>query len=36
MGISKKEALQAIEREREMICAASDAVWDSGNCIPGI
>ena len=28
MGISKKEALQAIEREREMICAASDAVWD--------
>ena len=25
MGISKKEALQAIEREREMICAASDA-----------
>ena len=28
MGISKKAALQAIEREREMICAASDAVWD--------
>mgnify|MGYP000056705169 CR=1 FL=1 len=23
MGISKKEALQAIEREREMICPAA-------------
>lgn len=28
MAITKKEALAAIDREREPICAASDAVWE--------
>lgn len=37
MGISKKEALQAIEREREMICGSQRcSLGSSGNCIPGI
>lgn len=29
MGITKNEALMAIDREREAICAASDAVWEN-------
>lgn len=29
MAITKKEALMAIDREREAICAASDLVWDN-------
>ena len=29
MAITKKEALMAIDREREAICNASDLVWDN-------
>ena len=29
MAITKKEALMAIDREREAICTASDLVWDN-------
>ena len=28
MGITKKDALMAIDREREALCNASDLVWD--------
>lgn len=29
MNISKEQALQAIDREKELICCASDRIWDN-------